>query len=101
MSEKTGKYSISQSFPGGTRGKEPVTQCRRQETQVQSLYLKDPLEEGMAIHSSIFAWRMSWTEDPGRIQSIGLQRVGYNQSNLACMHEYHKSKSMQQAERII
>ena len=57
MSEKTGKYTISQSFPGGTSNKEPMTQCRRHETRVQSLDLEDPLEEGMATHSSIFAWR--------------------------------------------
>ena len=46
------------------------------ETQVQSLGREDPLEEGMATHSSILAWRIPWTEEPGRLQSIGLQRVG-------------------------
>ena len=45
-----------------------------QETQVQSLGWKDPLEEEeMATHSSILAWRISWTEEPGRLQSIGSQ----------------------------
>ena len=48
----------------------------------QSLGLKDPLEEGMAIHSSILAWRIPWTKEPGGLQSIGLQRVGHNQSDL-------------------
>ena len=48
-----------------------------QETQVQSLGLEDPLEKGMATHSSIFAWRIPWIEEPGRLQSIGLQRVGH------------------------
>ena len=43
--------------------------------QVQSLSWEDPLEEGMANHSSILAWRISWTEEPGRLQSIGSQRV--------------------------
>ena len=46
-----------------------------QETWVQSLGWEDPLEEGMATHSSILAWRIPWTEEPGRLQSMGLQRV--------------------------
>ena len=46
--------------------------------QVQSLSQEDPLEEGMATPSSILAWRISWTEEPGGLQSIGLQRVGHN-----------------------
>jgi len=41
-----------------------------QETQVWSLGWEDPLEEGMAIHSSIFAWEMPWEEEPGRLQSV-------------------------------
>jgi len=44
-------------------------------TQVQSLDWEDPLEEGMATHSSILAWRIPWTEEPGGLQSTGLQRV--------------------------
>ena len=44
--------------------------------QVQSLGREDPLKEGMATHSIILAWRVPWTEKPGRLQSIGLQRVG-------------------------
>ena len=47
-----------------------------QETWVQSLGWEDPLEKEMAIHSSILAWRIPWTEEPGRLQSTGLQRVG-------------------------
>ena len=47
-----------------------------QETRVQSLGREDPLEEGMATHSSILAWRILWTEEPGRLQSTGSQRVG-------------------------
>ena len=46
-----------------------------QETQIQSLGQEDPLKKGMATHSSILAWRIQWTEEPGRLQSIGLQRV--------------------------
>ena len=48
------------------------------ETQVQSLGGEDPLEKEMAIHSSIIAWKISWTEEPGRLQSMGLQRVGHD-----------------------
>ena len=48
------------------------------ETQVRSLGREDLLEKGMATHSSILAWRIPWTEDPGRLQSTGLQRVGHN-----------------------
>ena len=46
----------------------------RQETQVQSLGWKDPLDKEMATHSSILAWRVPWTEEPGRLQSMGSQR---------------------------
>ena len=49
-----------------------------QETQVRSLGRKDSLEEYMATHSSILAWRMPWTEEPGGLQFTGLQRVGHN-----------------------
>ena len=46
-----------------------------QQTWVQSLGQEDPLEKGMATHSSIIAWRIPWTEEPGGLQSIGSQRV--------------------------
>ena len=46
-----------------------------QEKQVQSLGQEDPLEKGMATHSSILAWRIPWTEEPGGLQSMGLKRV--------------------------
>ena len=53
-----------------------------QEMQVRFLGQEDPLEEGMATHSSILAWRMPWilpwTEEPGRLQCIGSQRVGHD-----------------------
>ena len=44
------------------------------------------LEKGMATHSSILAWRIPWIKDPGRLQSIGLQRVGHNSSDLERTH---------------
>ena len=48
-----------------------------QETWVRSLGWEDPLEKEMAIHSSILAWRIPWTEEPGGLQSTGSQRVGH------------------------
>ena len=48
------------------------------ETRVQSLGQEDPLEKGMAIHSSTIAWRIPWTEEPGRQQSMGSQRVRHD-----------------------
>jgi len=49
-----------------------------QETQVQSLGQQDPLEKKMATHSSILAWRIPWTEEPGGLWSIGSQRVRHD-----------------------
>ena len=49
-----------------------------QETQVWCLGREDPLEEGMATHSNIVAWRIPWMEEPGGLQSVGSQRVGHN-----------------------
>ena len=60
----------------------------RQETQVWSLDQEDPLEKGMATHSSILAWRISWTEEPGRLQSMGSQRVRHGCSNWARTHTH-------------
>ena len=48
------------------------------ETQVRSLGQEDPLEKEMATHSSILAWKIPWTEEPGRLQSMGSQRVGHD-----------------------
>ena len=50
----------------------------RQEIRVQSLGQEDPLEKGMATPSSTLAWRIPWTEEPGRLQSMGSQRVRHN-----------------------
>ena len=47
-----------------------------QETQIQSLGWEDTLQKGMTTHSSILAWRIPWTEQPGELQSVGSQRVG-------------------------
>ena len=48
------------------------------ETWVQSLGQEDPLEKAMAIHSGTIAWKIPWTEEPGRLQSMGSQRVGHD-----------------------
>ena len=65
-------------FPSGTNGKEPACLPRRHKGCRLDPWLGRSLEEGMATHSSILAWRISWKEKPGRLQSIGLQRVGHN-----------------------
>ena len=62
-------------FPGGSVVKNLPAM---QETRVWSLDWEDPLEKEMATHSSILAWRIPWTEDPGRLQSLGLQRIRLN-----------------------
>ena len=60
--------------PGGASGRRtPLPMQETKETGLQSLGPDDPLEEGMATHSSILAWRIPWTEEPGRLQSIGSQ----------------------------
>ena len=53
-----------------------------QETGVQSLGWKDPLEEGMALLSSIFAWKIPWTEEPGRLQSMWSHRVKHDGAHM-------------------
>ena len=50
------------------------------ETRVRSLGWEDPLGKEMAIHSSTIAWKIPWTEEPGRLQSMGSQRVGHNRA---------------------
>ena len=61
-----------------------------QEMRIPSLGREDPLEEGMASCSSILAWRIPWTEKPGRLQSIGLQRVGHDWSDWVHAHMYRE-----------
>ena len=62
-------------FPSNSALKNLPAIQEMQKTQVQSLGWEDPLEEGMATHPSILAWRILWTEEPGGLQSIGSQRV--------------------------
>ena len=73
------KLEAYSGFPGGPLVKRthlPVQETS--ETQTGSLGREDPLEEGMATHSSILAWRITWTEEAGGLQSRGSQRVGHN-----------------------
>ena len=65
-------------FPYGSVINNPPTMEERQETQVQPMGSEDSLEEGMPTYSSILAWRLPWTEDPRRLQSVRLQRVGHD-----------------------
>ena len=55
--------------------------------QVPSLGWGDPLEEGMAAHASVLAWRIPWTEEPGGLQSTGLQSIRHDWSDLAHTHD--------------
>ena len=74
-----------------------------QETQALSLSQEDPLEEEMATHSSIPAWRIPWTEEPGGLQSKGLQRVGHSlatEHSTAQLNNKESSNAMKEcAER--
>ena len=65
-------------FPGGSAVKHPPAMQETQETWVQSLGQDDPLEEEMATHSSILTWRIPWTEEPGRLQSMGSHRIRHD-----------------------
>ena len=69
------EYGPDLGFPGGSVVKNSPRMREMQETMVQFLGQKDPLEKDMATTSSILAWRIPWTEEPGRLQSIGLKRV--------------------------
>ena len=74
-------------FPSGASGEEPTCQGRRRRRcGFDSWVRKISLEEGMATHSSILAWRILWTEEPGRLQSMGLQRARHDWSNTAHMN---------------
>ena len=60
--------------------KYPLAMQETEETWARSLGQKDPLEEEMATHSALLSWRISWTEEPDRLQSTGLQRLGHKWS---------------------
>ena len=62
-------FLVAQTYPG------LLHLSTMRETRVRSLGWEDPMEKEMAIHSSTIAWKIPWTEEPGRLQSMGLQRV--------------------------
>ena len=87
LEEKIVTCSSILGFPRGSDKESEIRNLRESqiknlpamwETQVQSLGQEDPLEKGMAAHSSILAWTIPWTEEPGGLLSMGSQRVGHN-----------------------
>ena len=81
--QRDGLHRGYRGFPGGSEVKASAWNAgdpRMQETWVRSLGWEDPLEKEMATHSSTLAWRIPWREEPGRLQSMGSQRVGHNQA---------------------
>ena len=69
------RKALMKGFLSGANGREPACQWRRHEMSVRSLCWEDHLEEAMATHSSILAWRIPWTEEPDGLESTGSQRV--------------------------
>ena len=78
------KCRTDHGLPSWRSGKESTRQCRRcRKTRVWSLGREDSLKEKMAAHSSILAWKIPWIEEPGGLQSMGLQKIGHD---WACTH---------------
>ena len=76
-------------IPGGTGSEAPACQSRRHKRRPLIPGLeRSSLEEGMATHSSILAWRIPWAGEPGRLQSIGSQKAGHDWGDLACSMHY-------------
>ena len=85
----TGTYQnqVPMGFPGGAVVKNPLANAVRHKRLGFNPWIgKIPLEEGTAIHSSILAWRIPWTEEPDVLWSMGSQRVGHNCGDLARTH---------------
>ena len=70
--------TITSTFQGSLVAQRVKRLPAMQETWVRSLGQEDPLEKEMATHSSTLAWKTPWTEEPGRLQSMGSQRVGHD-----------------------
>ena len=96
----TAEQTVYRGFPGVASGKNPTANAENKRhgcslwAQVykgtsQALGQEDPLEEAMSTHSSILAWKITWTEEPGRLQSIRLQQVRHDWNNIACTHTVH------------
>ena len=88
-----------EGFPGGSVIKKKKIHLSMQEIQVGSPSWEDPLEKEMATHSSILACEIPWTEEPGRLQSMGSQRVKHDlvtkKQQQRCMEEGHDGHQMQ------
>ena len=82
----THTHTHARASPVALVVKNPPPMQETEVTQFQSLGWEDPLEEGMATHSRILAWEIPWTEKPGRLQSIGSQRVRHDWDDLLSMH---------------
>jgi len=81
---------ICKTFPSGASGKELACQCRRHKRQGLDRWVGEiPLEMGMATHSTILAWRIPWTEEPGGLQSTESHRVRHDWSVWAHTHARH------------
>ena len=75
-----------------TSGKEPACQCRRHKRHRSDPCREDPLEKETGTHANILAWKAPWTEEPGGLQSTGLQIVGHDWSDLAHTHDKYDRK---------
>ena len=110
LSNWTELHEVEWAFQGALVVKNLLADARGIEMEVPSLGWEDSLEEGMATHSSILAWRIPWTEEPGRLQSMRSQRVRHEWSNWACTHSevqdahtlsFSNSSSRKQIYRVI
>ena len=79
------EFAQIHGFPGGSDDKRLPAMW---ETRVQFLGREDPLAKEMAIHSSTLAWKILWTEEPGKLQSMGLQRVGHDWATSLSLSNY-------------
>ena len=85
------RYVRDRGFPGGTSGKVSAYQCRRlKESWVQSLGWEDPMEEDMATHSSILAWRIPWTEGWAMVQRVAKSQTRLKWPSIAHMQGISK-----------
>ena len=87
---------FKEGFPSGTSGKEPSCQCRR--SKIQRAWSLTQEDKETATHFSILAWRIPWTEEPGRLWSIGSQRVRHDWSNLARTHASSRDSNEQHGD---
>ena len=98
--KKKNLLRYNSGFPGGSVVKKLAATQEPKEMQVRSLGGEDPLEEGMETHSSILAWSIPWTEEPGGLQSMGSWRVGHDWSNLAHTYERYNWDTIKSIQSI-